>query len=236
MKKRIFSVALIISLALTFASCGDDDAAVTQTDSQASAPATSQADTQANTEDATDSKENVDVCGQWLGDVDYARFLNGMFSDSDEQLFESVVIKMKAEFSQDGTYKGEFVEDSFKSAIESIKPTLVNEFTRVYSELASAANISLDAFMNSIGYDSVDSAVDAQLSYDPAQMTVKGKYTMQGNKMFVSLGIDTDPDMSSYAVITASGDTITITEVVEGEDSSFAFIDAIMTPITFTKQ
>jgi NAD-dependent DNA ligase len=181
-------------------------------------------------------KNDESIQGLWAGVIDYAPFFNGLLGDSDEKLVENVMIDMTVVIRADGTYTGGFQKESFNSAIEKIKPVLIREFTRIYSEMADRAGVDLKSFLASIGHDSVESVADAQLSFDPEKMTLEGQYLAYDGKLYVSLNTEEKPDMNSYGVYTVNGNELTMSDIVEDEDSTYGLLNAVMVPITFTKQ
>ncbi len=235
MKKMIALMLCAAAMTLMLPSCTSDGGDVADMQS-------SQIQTDAQTDGQTDAEmlENIkndeSIQGLWAGVIDYAPFFNGLLGDSDEKLVENVMIDMTVEIRADGTYTGGFQKESFNSAIEKIKPVLIREFTRIYSEMADRAGVDLKSFLASIGHDSVESVADAQLSFDPEKMTLEGQYLAYDGKLYVSLNTEEKPDMNSYGVYTVNGNELTMSDIVEDEDSTYGLLNAVMVPITFTRQ
>lgn len=235
MKKMIALMLCAAAMTLMLPSCTSDGGDVT--DMQSSQIQTdAQTDGQTDAETLENIKNDESIQGLWAGVIDYAPFFNGLLGDSDEKLVENVMIDMTVEIRADGTYTGGFQKESFNSAIEKIKPVLIREFTRIYSEMADRAGVDLKSFLASIGHDSVESVADAQLSFDPEKMTLEGQYLAYDGKLYVSLNTEEKPDMNSYGVYTVNGNELTMSDIVEDEDSTYGLLNAVMVPITFTKQ
>lgn len=235
MKKMIALMLCAAAMTLMLPSCTSDGGDVA--DMQSSQIQTdAQTDGQTDAETLENIKNDESIQGLWAGMIDYAPFFNGLLGDSDEKLVENVMIDMTVEIRADGTYTGGFQKESFNSAIEKIKPVLIREFTRIYSEMADRAGVDLKSFLASIGHDSVESVADAQLSFDPEKMTLEGQYLAYDGKLYVSLNTEEKPDMNSYGVYTVNGNELTMSDIVEDEDSTYGLLNAVMVPITFTKQ
>ena len=235
MKKMIALMLCAAAMTLMLPSCTSDGGDVA--DMQSSQIQTdAQTDGQTDAETLENIKNDESIQGFWAGVIDYAPFFNGLLGDSDEKLVENVMIDMTVEIRADGTYTGGFQKESFNSAIEKIKPVLIREFTRIYSEMADRAGVDLKSFLASIGHDSVESVADAQLSFDPEKMTLEGQYLAYDGKLYVSLNTEEKPDMHSYGVYTVNGNELTMSDIVEDEDSTYGLLNAVMVPITFTKQ
>lgn len=235
MKKMIALMLCAAAMTLMLPSCTSDGGDVA--DMQSSQIQTdAQTDGQTDAETLENIKNDESIQGLWAGVIDYAPFFNGLLGDSDEKLVENVMIDMTVEIRADGTYTGGFQKESFNSAIEKIKPVLIREFTRIYSEMADRAGVDLKSFLASIGHDSVESVADAQLSFDPEKMTLEGQYLAYDGKLYVSLNTEEKPDMNSYGVYTVNGNELTMSDIVEDEDSTYGLLNAVMVPITFTKQ
>ncbi|MBR6534554.1 MAG: hypothetical protein IKT65_03145 [Clostridia bacterium] len=235
MKKMIALMLCAAAMTLMLPSCtsdGDDVADMQSSQIQTDA----QTDGQTDAETLENIKNDESIQGLWAGVIDYAPFFNGLLGDSDEKLVENVMIDMTVEIRADGTYTGGFQKESFNSAIEKIKPVLIREFTRIYSEMADRAGVDLKSFLASIGHDSVESVADAQLSFDPEKMTLEGQYLAYDGKLYVSLNTEEKPDMNSYGVYTVNGNELTMSDIVEDEDSTYGLLNAVMVPITFTRQ
>ena len=235
MKKIIALMLCTAAMTLLLPSCTSDSGDVTDTQSQ-KVQTDAQTDGQTDAETLENIKNDESVQGVWAGAIDYAPFFNGLIGDSDEKLVENVMIDMIVEMRADGTYSGGFQKESFNSAIEEIKPVLVREFTRIYSEMADRASLDLKSFLASIGHDSVESVVEAQLSFDPEEMMLEGQYLANDGRLYVSLNTEQAPDMASYGVYAVNGDELTMSDIVEGEDSTYGLLNAVMVPITFTRQ
>ena len=198
------------------------------------------------------SADTGSIVGKWSYTLDYDTILDTAMgqtlADADDQqkaymeslleAFEGVSLTLWMDFKADGTYSLSADEAELTSAMDSVKAKLKEKLPEMLAALGMSSE-DMESQLSQAGY-TMDSYVDLLLSQMDTtsmieQMKKGGVYLLEGDKLYVSSDDNNEIDKTSYVVVSISGSTMKVTEVVSDDDSSTAFPKELL-PLTLTKE
>lgn len=179
------------------------------------------------------SNEAAKLVGTWEGEIDMTDLVNEELGAEFTDMFtlDDMVFTMSITFNKDGTYQmtldRESVEAAFDGMIEDMKAGLIDMLEAEIAamgiemsveEMLEASGMDLDTMLEeALAAVDMDSLIDEMV--DEASST--GNYKAKNGKLFLSDGVEYQPDPEIYEMYTLSGSTLTLTDPGI-EDSSFA--------------
>ena len=180
------------------------------------------------------------IVGTWEASMEMADQMNQQFTAAglgDYIKLDSFAVVVRFTFDKDGTYSSAADVDALTAPMEAMKTT-IRDGLIAYAEdviaaegledvtaedVFAAAGTSLDEMMEEIFME--DEIKDAA-----SEQTAEGNYKTKDGKLYLSGGLGHAPDDNMYHNYTIEGDTLTIVDIVGGDES-----DAAMYPMTLKK-
>lgn len=171
-----------------------------------------------------------DLAGTWETEIGIPSSLSDQLNAELDGLFslEDLRFTMRITFNEDGTYQVTLdrasVEAAFDSLLEDLEADLISGL-----ESAIGLDISIEELLEMTGRD-LDSLMDEALAMIDMDSlidkvvdgtTFSGNYQLQEGKLFLSAGVEYQPDPGSYVTYSVSGNTLTLSDPGI-ENSSFA--------------
>lgn len=145
--------------------------------------------------------------GTWVAEVDCSDLLNESLSQDDEELAEYITVEdftmnLVLTFSEDDTYDWEIDEDSVEKSVEKLKSDMADGMTRYFEDMLKDEGIdmSVDEMLESLGV-SMDEYLSEMIDTDTimaAYEDQEGKFDAEKGKLYMSAGLDFQPDYDVY--------------------------------------
>jgi ABC-type amino acid transport substrate-binding protein len=261
--KKLISLVLTLCLAASFAACSNDSAdttaadkdtaaatdAVTDAATDAATEAVTDAETVAETDAATDvvtdaetdapSTDASSVYGTWKTQLSLSKVMTDSFAASAPGITLPAItgfdIDMVFEINENGTGKIIITEEAVNTAIANTKPSLKATIEALYTAMAAQNNMTLEQLITATG-TTIDAIVDDTLEGFSGMATEsEGKFLIEGNKLYTEAGENGEIDKTQYITFKLEDGKLVFTEMVVGEASAVAMLDAVL-PLVFEKQ
>ena len=257
--KKLISLVLTLCLAASFAACSNDSADTTAADkdtaaatdaaTDAATEAVTDAETVAETDAATDvvtdaetdapSTDASSVYGTWKTQLSLSKVMTDSFAASAPGITLPAItgfdIDMVFEINENGTGKIIITEEAVNTAIANTKPSLKATIEALYTAMAAQNNMTLEQLITATG-TTIDAIVDETLADFPSMATEsEGKFLIEGNKLYTEEGENGEIDKTQYITFKLEDGKLVFTEMVVGEASAVAMLDAVL-PLVFEKQ
>ena len=218
MKKKLLTLALVLTMLLTLTACGSD------------------ADKLVGTwKCEVDLSENInDVIRSGLDGMDLdEEVIAYLYADSFNYVFY-------CEFNKDGTYSVSADVDALEASVDAYKAKLTEDFPRylvasVYA--GTGMELSVDEILAASDISSVEEAVEVMLPTVESLVEIadkEGKFEVKDGKLFSTDGLDESIDYESYETYVLDDGTLAILDHV-GEGSSAWYSLAESYPVVFEK-
>lgn len=180
------------------------------------------------------------LVGTWEASIEMVDQMNQQFTAAglgDYIKLDSFAVVVRFTFNEDGTYSSAADVDALDAPMEAMKTT-IRDGLIAYAEdmiaseglegvtaddVFAAAGTSLDEMMEEM-------FMEDEIKAAASEQTAEGNYKTGDGKLYLSDGLDHAIDESMYHNYTIEGDTLTIVDIVGGDDS-----DAAMYPMTLKK-
>ena len=155
--------------------------------------------------------------GTWSMDVDISEVLNQEMGDEFAGFDGKLVVTLKFDFNEDGTFKmyadSDALKESFAGWMDSFVAFSVNIMYEEFEEMGlskeeadelvqSAYSCTMEEYIRLVMESSLD--IDAMV----AQMETKGIWETKGDKLYMSDG--SEIDVNRFDIFEVSGDTLTL--------------------------
>ena len=179
--------------------------------------------------------------GTWSMEVDLSEELNKQMGDDFAGFDGKLVIKLKFDFNEDGSFKmyadGEALKESFETWLDSFATFSLDVMYAQFEQMGlskedadelvqSQYNCTMEEYIRDTMASSVN--VDAMA----AEMTMKGIWEAKGDKLYMSE--DDEIDVNRFDIFSVSGDTLTLNLPEGAEDESD--IPGLQYPYTLHKE
>lgn len=215
--------------------------AVTDAETVAETVAETDAATDVVTDAETDapSTDASSVYGTWKTQLSLSKVMTDSFAASAPGITLPAItgfdIDMVFEINENGTGKIIITEEAVNTAIANTKPSLKATIEALYTAMAAQNNMTLEQLITATG-TTIDAIVDETLADFPSMATEsEGKFLIEGNKLYTEEGENGEIDKTQYIVFTFADGKLTFTEMVVGDTSAVAMLDAVL-PLVFEKQ
>ncbi len=190
--------------------------------------------------------EQSKYIGKWKATLDLTDIMNEELANNEDMgdyfTLTDFSVVMFLEFNDDGTYSMYVEEESIEKAMEKMvddltlgmEDYLTNYFkgegiTVTVQEALDALGMTMDELMDdSFDDEMLDKTVDGMLE----AINGEGNFKVNGDKLFMSAGLEYGVDESAYEICEISGDILKLLEG-EGYEDGGPFSD--LHPVTFTK-
>lgn len=180
------------------------------------------------------------LVGTWETSIEMADQMNQQFTAAglgDYIKLDSFAVVVRFTFNEDGTYSSAADVDALDAPMEAMKTTIKDGLIAYAEDMIAseglegvtaddvfaAAGTSLDEMMEEM-------FMEDEIKAAASEQTAEGNYKTGDGKLYLSDGLDHAIDESMYHNYTIEGDTLTIVDIVGGDDS-----DAAMYPMTLNK-
>lgn len=183
------------------------------------------------------------IVGTWEASMDIADQMNQQFVAAgmgDYIKLDSFAMVLRFTFTKEGTYSCVADADALAKAVESMKTAVKDGLTAfaqdavdqakeagmgelTVDDVFAAAGMTLDEMMEQISSED-------EIKEMAEEMTAEGNYKTGDGKLYISDSLEHVPDDNMYHNYTIEGDTLTIVDIVGGDES-----DAAMYPMTLKK-
>ncbi len=190
--------------------------------------------------------EQSKYIGTWKGTLDMTDAIAEEFANDEEMgdyfTITDFSIVMYLEFENDGTYSMWVEEESVEKAVENMiddleigmEDYLTDYFasegvTMTVQEALDSLGMTMDELMeDSFDDEMIDETVDEMLN----EIKNEGNFKVDGDKLFLSDGLEYAVDENAYEICEISGDILKFLEGVGYKDGG-PFAD--LHPVTFTR-
>lgn len=158
------------------------------------------------------------IVGKWYGVKDISEAVNNKIVDGVDEIVKNIMsvdgveVKRTVTYNEDGTYVDEVDRESFAQSYEVAKYKMKQRLIvacggeDAVNSMLAATNSNLDTLIGSIFSEKNFESLAGE--------TVKGKYLVEGNKLYLSKSMDEEIEMDSYIEISISGSTLSYKKAV----------------------
>lgn len=177
---------------------------------------------------AAESEPEATIVGTWAADVDMTDLLNDILAEEEEigpfLTLRSFSLRLLADFKEDGTYTMAGDPEAAQAAMDGLKEDMKTALQGYFEKKLEdeGMDMTVDDLLQAAGMtlDDVIDEMDDTFSADDllSGLTGEGKYSLDGDKLFLSDSLDEDIDPDTYQTITLEADTLTLTGSSEEEE------------------
>ncbi len=159
----------------------------------------------------------------WSTEINYVDELKSQLGDEGKYFkIDAFELDMSFTFKCDGTYAFELVEESFDTAVESIREPLRQGIREMFMPIATSLEASVDEYLDGLGL-SVDSVVDEMVgSLDVAGFAeavyTEGYYYLAEDRLYISSSKQVSLDPEVYYVFAQDDDERFVLTDLVGSD------------------
>ena len=195
------------------------------------------------------SSELSKFVGKWETKIDMAEFLNEGFAQGDKEMAEFLEVDefeltLVIEFNDDYTYEKAIDEDAAEDAIDDLKDDMKDGFEKYFEKMLKDQGIdmSVEDALKASG-TSLDEMLDEALGDDlidnlTKELNTEGNFEIgtgdEKGRLYLSDGLNHDPDEDVYEVYTIEDDELTFVKSVGGSDEDKEVADKIY-PLEFKR-
>ena len=170
------------------------------------------------------SSKSDELVGTWEGQIDMTDMVNEQLGAEFAGMFtlDDMVFTMSITFNKDGTYQvnldRESVEAAFNGMVDDMKDGLIDMLEAEIAamgvdmsveDMLAASGMDMDQLMEeALAEVDMDSLIDGVM----AESSFSGNYKAKDGKLFLSDGLDYQPDPEIYELYSVSGNTLTLTD------------------------
>lgn len=174
------------------------------------------------------------LTGKWTANVDLTDMMNEELTGDPEMAdlaeymtIDSFVLPFVLELREDGTYSMGIDEAGMNTAIDGVLADMKEGMLAYFADVLDVEE-GVEEFLTSMGLDldalmeEISAELVAEGTFD--ELTSEGKYKAKDGKLYLSDGLDYEPDPAGYNEYKLEGDTLTLDAGTESEEDYAEFL------------